>query len=188
MPQEVDFAQVCLSAPDPWRQTRRRSVYDWAHLRSHRIEQRDDLAHAEERWSKEVRMRYVSERRIREVLAGSWRKGSDEDALEKVFHENVERWKIDTLHWSSVARMVAHPSYLRIIGLASYGRNAVLRLLIEELQKAPDYWFAALEAITGENPVSPAARFGEAVSSWVEWWESRSDDARRTAGAISEVS
>jgi hypothetical protein len=143
--------------------------------------------HIEERWSKEVKTRYESERRIAEILALLRRKDDDEDSLEKAFHENVERWKVDTVHWSSITKMVAHPSYLRIIGLASYGRNAVLRLLIDELRNNPDHWFAALEAIAGENPVPPSVNFGEAVSSWIEWWDQRSDDAQRIAESVSKA-
>ena len=38
--------------------------------------------------------------------------------LTRSFHEQAERWKSETQHWSSVTRMLAHPSYLRIIGLS----------------------------------------------------------------------
>jgi len=189
MPQQVDFPADCSRATDAWQQFRKRSTYNWDRPRSHirHTAYQGDPAHTEERWSKEVKIRYDSERRIRELLIGSWRQDNDEDSLENVFHENVDRWKVETVHWSSITRMIAHPSYLRIIGLASCGRNAVLRLLINELQNNPDHWFAALEAITGENPVPPNVSFGEAVSSWIEWWDQKIDDARRTSGSLSEA-
>ncbi len=66
--------------------------------------------------------------------------------------------------------MIAHPSYLRIIGLSNLStRNDVERLLLLELQDEPDHWFAALTAITGEDPVSPEHDFDEAVAAWIEW-------------------
>jgi hypothetical protein len=76
--------------------------------------------------------------------------------------------------------MIAHPSYLRVIGLG----KPVIPLLIKELQGSPDHWFSALEAITGENPVALNASFDQAVAAWVEWWET-TNDARRVADALS---
>ncbi len=190
MPAQVGFTPECSRLPDAWEEMRKPNKYDWERSSSDArpaAAHWGDATHAEERWSKEVKIRYDAERRITEILTGLRRQDGDEDALEQAFHENVNRWKADTVHWSSIAKMVAHPSYLRIIGLASYGRNAILRLLIDELQNNPDHWFAALEAITGENPVPPAASFGEAVASWVRWWDQRIDDARRTARSISKV-
>ena len=59
------------------------------------------------------------------------------------------------------------PSYQRIIGLGP----AVVPLLLRELERAPDHWFWALKAITGADPVPPAARGGirEKVRLWIEW-------------------
>jgi hypothetical protein len=90
--------------------------------------------------------------------------------LESSFREQAERWKSDTQHWSSVSKMLAHPSYLRIIGLARLSTgNEIERLLLNELKTEPDYWFDALTAITGENPVQPANDFDESVNAWLEW-------------------
>jgi len=94
----------------------------------------------------------------------------DEEALSKAFQEHVERWKSDTMHWSSVTRMIAHPSYLRVIGLARRGcPGDIERLLLRELQAEPDHWFAALSAIAGEDPVTEDQNFDEAVEAWLEW-------------------
>ena len=65
--------------------------------------------------------------------------------------------------------MIAHPNYLRIIGLATISREEVLRLLLGELQNEPDYWFAALTAITGYDPVRPEHTFDDAVDAWINW-------------------
>jgi hypothetical protein len=69
--------------------------------------------------------------------------------------------------------MLAHPNYLRIIGLATISRREVQRLLLRELRDEPDYWFAALTAITGENPVSRDADFDQAVNVWLKWGRER---------------
>jgi hypothetical protein len=90
--------------------------------------------------------------------------------LERLFREQAERWKKDTQHWSSVTKMLAHPSYLRIVGLAREATgNEIERLLLEELEAEPDYWFYALTAVTGEDPVQPQDDFDGAVNAWLEW-------------------
>lgn len=92
------------------------------------------------------------------------------ETLARSFHEQAERWKKETQHWSSVSKMLAHPSYLRIIGLARLSTGTEIeRLLLEELRTEPDFWFDALAAITGENPVDPECDFDESVNAWLEW-------------------
>ena len=54
---------------------------------------------------------------------------SNSARLEAEFKTHVDKWRKDTLHKSSLTRMVLHPSYLRIVGM---GRD-VLPLLFEEL-------------------------------------------------------
>jgi hypothetical protein len=98
------------------------------------------------------------------------RRRNEDETLEKLFREHSERWKEDTRHLSSTTKMISHPSYLRIIGLASKSHGHGLeRLLLQELQSEPDHWFAALTAISGEDPVQPKHDFDEAVSAWLEW-------------------
>jgi hypothetical protein len=95
-----------------------------------------------------------------------------QENLQRSFREHVGRWKNDTQHWSSVAKMIAHPSYLRIIGLASQSRaNEIERWLLQELQAEPDYWFDALTALAGqdEDPVQPQDDFDSAVNAWLAW-------------------
>ncbi len=90
--------------------------------------------------------------------------------LRQLFRAEVEQWKKDTQHWSSVTKMLAHPSYLRVVGLSRYSAGSEIeRLLLEELGNEPDYWFDALAAVTGENPVRPNYDFDESVNAWLEW-------------------
>jgi hypothetical protein len=96
------------------------------------------------------------------------------EKLERTFREHVERWKSDTQHLSSVTKMLAHPSYLRVIGLAGESADhEIERLLLAELREEPDYWFDAMTAITGENPVGPDDDFDAAVNAWLEWGRGR---------------
>lgn len=102
------------------------------------------------------------------------RRAEHKPALADAFRTEVIRWKDETGHLSSITKAMTHPSYLRIIGLAKESTdNEIERLLLNELESEPDHWFAALIAITGENPVSPTADFDEAVSEWLEWGHQR---------------
>lgn len=107
--------------------------------------------------------------------------------LQEQFHQEAEKWKHDTMHWSSVTKMIAHPSYLRIIGLGSKLKEGKIeKLILEELKNEPDYWFDALVAITGEDPVQKQDDFDTAVEAWLAWGRQKGiinhedDNARRT--------
>jgi hypothetical protein len=86
-------------------------------------------------------------------------------SLESEFQAQAEQWRRETLHTSSLTRMVMHPSYLRIIGM---GRG-VLPFLFKELSQRPDHWLVALNAITGEDPAPADSTFDEAVTAWLDW-------------------
>jgi hypothetical protein len=81
------------------------------------------------------------------------------------FNWHVQKWKIDTRHFSSVRAMVSHPSYRRIMGMGKDG----LPLLLQELNRQPNHWLVALNAMTGLDPVPVGATFNEAVSVWLDW-------------------
>ncbi len=81
----------------------------------------------------------------------------------------VDQWLGDTSLSSSLTEMVSHKAYLAIIGM---GPPAV-PLLLRELEERPTFWFAALEAIIGENPVPPEAQgdLQAMTEAWLEWGE-----------------
>jgi hypothetical protein len=91
--------------------------------------------------------------------------------LEEKFQYLSERWSEETSHLSSITKRVLNTNYQRIIGMGP----AVLPILFRELQQRPDYWFWALEAITGEDPTSPddAGDIGKMTESWLEWAKRR---------------
>ena len=87
----------------------------------------------------------------------------------------VEQWRTERpAAASSIAEIIACPSYLRIIGM---GWRA-LPLIIEQLEREgnePDHWCAALEAVTGEDPVPEDAQ-GDSVriaQAWLAWNRTR---------------
>src|SRR5438034_1853163 len=96
-----------------------------------------------------------------QVIAGNRRDQSQ--TIGRLFQEQAQRWKNETGHLSSIAKVTAHPSYLRIIGL---GQQAV-PLILRELQARPDHWLVALNAITGEDPAPQDATFDDAVRAWI---------------------
>ena len=57
--------------------------------------------------------------------------------------------------------------YQRIIGMGW----PVVPLLLDELQRQPDQWFWALEAITDEDPVPPeaAGNVDLMAQAWINW-------------------
>ena len=75
--------------------------------------------------------------------------------VKKRFRELSKQWKEGTAHLSSTARMAKHPAYREIIQM---GPSAV-PLLLANLRRDPDFWFAALREITGENPVPARRKF-----------------------------
>jgi len=57
---------------------------------------------------------------------------------------------------------------------------AVVPLILKELEKEPDHWFWALEAITGENPVgeNEAGDLEASARAWVQWGKQKGILAR----------
>jgi hypothetical protein len=87
--------------------------------------------------------------------------------VDVVFAELARTWSADTAHLSSLTELMEHPAYRQIIGLGP----PVVPLLLRDLQETGRFWFPALHAITGENPVPDDAagdvrRMSEA---WIVW-------------------
>lgn len=76
-------------------------------------------------------------------------------------------WREETYPLSSSRQIIAHPAYQAIIALGS----AVVPLLLRELEREPDHWFAALRTLTGANPV-PVEQQGQIAAmaqTWICW-------------------
>ncbi len=87
------------------------------------------------------------------------------ESLVRVFQALADEWYNATAHFSNVQRMTRHPAYQAIIRL---GRPAVPGILYE-LEVRPHFWFTALEAITGQNPVPLESDVMEARAAWLAW-------------------
>ena len=87
--------------------------------------------------------------------------------LEERFNALVRKWKRETIHFSLIQQMVLHPAYQEIIGLGP----KVIPLILSELRKEPDFWFWALRALTGEDPITEEMRGDlEAMTdAWLSW-------------------
>ena len=83
------------------------------------------------------------------------------------FRALADQWRRETGPLSSSSRIAAHPAYQEIIGMGP----AALPLILRELQEHGDHWFAALRAISGENPVPKeyAGRIPKIAECWLEW-------------------
>jgi hypothetical protein len=86
--------------------------------------------------------------------------------LERRFAELVEKWRAGVYFTSSATVMVEHPAYQAIIRLG----KPVVPLILRDLQRDPEWWFAVLTGITGEDPVRPehAGRPEEMTADWLE--------------------
>lgn len=90
---------------------------------------------------------------------------------ERKFRRLKEEWKDATQFMSSTTGITSVDPYLQIVAL---GPDA-LPIILEELKMAPDHWFQALRAITGEDPVEPEY-WGDlrAMSeAWLAWGRQR---------------
>lgn len=83
------------------------------------------------------------------------------------FEEWVAAWRREREPVSSPRQMAMHPAYQRIIGMGP----AALPLILRELERQPDHWFWALQAITGVDPVPADARgnMRDMAGAWVAW-------------------
>lgn len=87
------------------------------------------------------------------------------DPEKETFIQLAGQWKDETWFLSSIKKRVAHLAYLKIIGL---GHRAIPWILAE-LEREPDYWYAALEAIARPNPVPNAETMPQLREAWLAW-------------------
>ena len=95
-----------------------------------------------------------------------------ETAIDEDFSRLTAEWRDQSRFMSSIIDMVLIPAYQRIIGM---GRD-VVPLLLRDLQRdddEPAYWFWALTAITGADPVPDESRgdINAMTAAWVAWGE-----------------
>lgn len=88
-------------------------------------------------------------------------------STKNIFDSNLEKWKAETAITSSLDKIILNKHYQRIIGL---GVDAV-PLILKEYISGSGPWHNALEAITGENPVTKECigRARKIKEAWIEW-------------------
>lgn len=89
------------------------------------------------------------------------------ERLRQEFEALARQWKDDTAGDSTGTAILLHPAHQRIVGM---GRPA-LPLILEDMSEHGGHWFAALRAISGENPVAPEdqGRVRKMRATWIEW-------------------
>lgn len=87
----------------------------------------------------------------------------------EAFAEYNNRWQNDSL--DAHISPIDHPDFRRIVAM---GQPAV-PVILEELRAKPSLLFAALEQITGENPVKEKGHDNveDITQVWVEWGEKK---------------
>ena len=85
------------------------------------------------------------------------------------FERLAADWQRAVAHQSSSRIRYEHPAYQEIIALG----RPVVPLLLRDLETNHRHWFAALQAITGANPVPPedAGRIDRMTAAWLRWGE-----------------
>jgi hypothetical protein len=106
----------------------------------------------------------TSEREQRLAAARALALAEDDDEESK-FRRLADQWLRETAHISSIKKACMHPAYQRIIGMGP----AVVPYLLRELERNPDHWFWALNAITEEDPARAEDSLDGAKRAWLQW-------------------
>ena len=87
--------------------------------------------------------------------------------LEEEFAALRKWWQRETWMHSADEVRISHPAYRRVIGLG----QPVVGLLLDAMETESEHWFAALQAITGVDPVPDTAKghVKEEVAAWLRW-------------------
>jgi hypothetical protein len=94
-------------------------------------------------------------------------KTSAEQSLAQDFQRLDALWRKETAYQSSSTRIRNHPAFREVVALG----DAVVPLLLRELQNDPNLWVWALPEITGADPVPPEDRgnISKMTEAWLRW-------------------
>jgi len=104
---------------------------------------------------------------MKSTVSKSVRLTSPPAAIREQFARLAAEWRTESGTSSNMVKIHLHPSYQRIIGMGP----VVLPLIFDDLNRSPDFWFWALRAITGDDPV-PAEHAGDLnamTRDWLSW-------------------
>lgn len=143
---------------------------DWSTHYATRLsgDSRTVVAHGATPEESQQRATRLWEARDRQIDAAA-KQGID-DGIRIAFEELALAWSAGTSHLSSPSKLIEHPAYRQIIGLGP----AVLPLVLLDLEQSGRFWFPALNAITGENPVpdDAAGDVERMTDAWLQWGRS----------------
>lgn len=89
------------------------------------------------------------------------------ETVEQRFRRLEAAWLADTYVLSSYTKIVGHLAFREIIEMG----EAVVPLMLADLEKDPRLWVWALPEITGENPIAPedAGKIERMSQTWLRW-------------------
>ena len=89
------------------------------------------------------------------------------ETIEERFRRLAAAWQRETDYLSSMAEASSHPVYQEIIRLGP----DVIPLLLRDLQAHHTHWFAALQMLTGAQPIprSAAGNIPKMIEAWLRW-------------------
>lgn len=83
------------------------------------------------------------------------------------FARHADAWHDETDGVSAGSRITSSAHYLAIIALG----KPVIPLILHDLESRGGFWYPALQALTGEWPIDPAANGRPRLmkDAWLEW-------------------
>jgi hypothetical protein len=93
------------------------------------------------------------------------------ETIEERFRRLEATWNAETAYLSSYTDIVEHPAFQEIICMG----EAVLPLMLRDLEERPRLWVWALPEITGADPVPPseAGNIATMSEAWLRWAKMR---------------
>ena len=103
----------------------------------------------------------------REVRGLGYGKHADEAKEEEQFLQLLSEWRKETAFQSSPRVITSHSAYQKIIDIG----EPALPFIFEDMQENGGWWYPALRAITGDNPVRKDARGNRKLNdeAWLRW-------------------
>lgn len=89
------------------------------------------------------------------------------ETIEQRFRRLEALWEAETLVLSDAQRIFEHPAFQEIIRMG----EAVVPLMLWDLEQKPRLWVWALPRITGANPVAPSdgGNIRKMTEAWLRW-------------------
>ena len=89
------------------------------------------------------------------------------ETVEQRLRQLESQWLLETEFLSDAGKIVDHPAFKAIIALG----DAVVPLLLKDLEAKPSLLVWALPEITGENPVSEdeGGNIRKMTDAWIKW-------------------